>query len=93
MEYTYDGIQNFPVVTYLVDDVTSPPKLPDNFEMDTQNTTDTSITLKWDSTDLSIAGFQIYRHYNFPDGSGDYPLGMSSPRVEVRPPTPLRTII
>lgn len=44
MEYTYDGIQNFPVVTYLVDDVTSPPKLPDNFEMDTQNTTDTSIT-------------------------------------------------
>ena len=75
MEYTYDGIQNFPVVTYMVDDVTSPPKLPDNFEMNSQTTTDTSITLDWDSTDLSIAGFQIYRHYNFPDGSGDYPLG------------------
>ncbi|WP_283610665.1 InlB B-repeat-containing protein [Faecalispora anaeroviscerum] len=79
IQYTYEGKQNFPVVTYLVNDVASPPKLPSNFDLDVEKTTDTSVTLTWDSQDLSIAGFQIYRHYDFPDGSGDYPVGAIIP--------------
>lgn len=74
-QYVHKGSQNFPIVTYLVDDVRQPPKLPTDFAMDVEETTDTSITLTWSQIDPASVGFQIYRHYDFPEGSGDYPIG------------------
>lgn len=74
-QYTYSGTQTFPVVTYLVNNVTSPPELPADFALDTAGTTDESIKLTWSSTASPAAGYQIYRHYDFPDGSGDYTVG------------------
>jgi len=72
--YLYDdGKVQFPVVNYLVMDVTSPAPLPEDFEQNVENTTDTQIALSW-SYDKLIAGFQIYRYYEFPDGSGSYEL-------------------
>ncbi len=64
----------FPVVSYLVAGVSAPPRLPSDFQQDTAKTTDESITLKW-SYSGPAAGFQIYRYYEFPDGSGSYELG------------------
>lgn len=74
-QYNYAGKQTFPVVTYLVKDVASPPLLPADFVCDTESNTDNSITLSWSSSHKPVAGYQIYRHYDFPDGSGDYPVG------------------
>jgi hypothetical protein len=72
--YEYSGSGNsFPVVSYLVTDVTAPPKLPTDFQQDTVGTTDEKITLTW-SYSGAAAGFQIYRYYVFPDGSGSYEL-------------------
>ena len=72
--YLYDdGKVQFPVVNYLVMDVTSPAPLPDDFEQNVEDTTDTQIALEW-TYDKLIAGFQIYRYYEFPDGSGSYEL-------------------
>lgn len=73
--YLYDdGKMSFPVVDYLVRDVVAPPKLPEDFKQDIDNTNDTEIALSW-SYDKSVAGFQIYRYYEFPDGTGSYELG------------------
>lgn len=75
-QYTYtNGDISFPVVDYLVTDVTSPPKLPIDFALNTAKTSDTSITLSWTCNDAAVAGYQVYRHYDFPDGSGDYAVG------------------
>lgn len=70
--YKYDdGMSNFPVVNYIVSDVTTPPELPSDFAQDISATTDDSIALTW-SYDKSVAGFVLYRHYEFPEGSGSY---------------------
>lgn len=72
--YTYsDGGNSFPVVSYLVTDVTAPPKLPTNFQQNTEGTTQDKVKLTW-SYSGAAAGFQIYRYYLFPDGSGSYEL-------------------
>lgn len=74
--YTYNvqGI-NVPVVNYMVKDVTQPPLLPKDFEQDSSLTTDDSIGLTWSyPSATAISGFQIYRYYMFPDGSGSYEL-------------------
>ncbi len=72
--YQYSGNgYSFPVVDYLVTDVTAPPKLPTDFQQDMTGTTDKQIKLTW-SYDGAAAGFQIYRYYVFPDGSGSYEL-------------------
>lgn len=72
--YLYsEGGTSFPVVSYLVRDVTAPPKLPTDFEQDTAGTTEDRIKLTW-SYSGAAAGFQIYRYYLFPDGSGSYEL-------------------
>ncbi len=70
--FAYDG-GGFPVVSYLVTDIEMPPELPDDFSTDPEQTTDHSIALTW-SYDSMISGFQLYRYYDFPDGSGDYEL-------------------
>ena len=72
--YLYDdGKVNFPVVNYLVRDVVAPPSLPKDFKQNVEKTTDTQIALTW-TYDKMVAGFQIYRYYEFPDGSGSYEL-------------------
>lgn len=74
--YTYTiGDNTFPVVDYLVKDVTSPPSLPENFAQDSTLTTDSAIGFTWSCpADSAVSGFQLYRYYTFPDGSGSYEL-------------------
>lgn len=69
----YDGLSNFPVVNYVVTDVSVPPELPSDFGQNISETTDDTVVLTW-SYDKSVAGFQLYRYYEFPDGSGSYEL-------------------
>ncbi len=71
-KYTNGG-NSFPVVSYIVSDVKKPPMLPNDFEQDVSTTDDHSITLTW-SYDKNVSGFQIYRYYDFPDGTGSYAL-------------------
>ena len=68
--YNYrSGNQAFPVVTYAVTEPQAPSPLPEDFEQDVAATTDDSVTLTW-TYDKIVSGFQLYRYYNFPDGSG-----------------------
>lgn len=68
--YNYrSGNQAFPVVTYAVTEPQAPSPLPDDFEQDVAKTTADSVTLTW-TYDKIVSGFQLYRYYNFPDGSG-----------------------
>lgn len=71
----YDGkkMKTVPVVNYLVTNVEMPPELPEDFSQDVENTTDDTVALTW-SYDKTVAGFQIYRYYEFPDGVGSYEL-------------------
>lgn len=72
--YKYKGADmEFPVVSYLVTDVQQPASLPEDFDQDVAETTDDSVTLTW-SYDKYVSGFQLYRYYEFPDGSGSYRL-------------------
>ncbi len=72
--YKYsDGKTSFPVVSYIVSDVFNPSPLPDDFEQDIAATTADSVTLRW-SYDKLVAGFKLYRYYEFPDGSGSYEI-------------------
>lgn len=72
--YKYKSAKmEFPVVSYLVTDVQQPASLPEDFDQDVAETTDDSVTLTW-SYDKHVSGFQIYRYYEFPDGSGSYRL-------------------
>lgn len=72
--YLYDdGRVNFPIVNYLVRDVVTPPSLPKDFKQNVEKTTATQIAFTW-SYDKAVAGFQIYRYYEFPDGTGSYEL-------------------
>ena len=66
-----DAGRSFPVVSYLVSDVRKPPSLPSDFQQDISSTTDHSATLTW-SYSQTIAGFNLYRYYEFPDGSGSH---------------------
>ncbi len=75
-EYMYtDDDNTFPVVSYVVNSVTTPPELPSDFSSDPEALTSDSITLTWKSDDPTVAGFQLYRHYEFPDGEGDFAQG------------------
>ena len=68
--YNYrSGNQAFPVVTYAVTEPQAPSPLPEDFEQDVAATTDDSVTLTW-TYDKIVSGFQLYRYYDFPDGSG-----------------------
>ena len=68
--YNYrSGNQAFPVVTYAVTEPQAPSPLPEDFEQDVAATTDDSVTLTWTYNKI-VSGFQLYRYYNFPDGSG-----------------------
>ena len=71
-KYDQNGV-SFPVVNYIVSDAAQPASLPEDFSQDIAATTDKSVTLTW-SYDKMVSGFQIYRYYEFPDGSGSYRL-------------------
>jgi len=71
-KYTNAG-KSFPVVNYIVSDISAPPILPDDFEQNVGETKADSITLTW-SYDKLVSGFQLYRYYEFPDGTGSYEL-------------------
>ena len=72
--YKYsDGKMEFPVVSYIVSDVSKPAPLPTDFGQNVAATTSNSVTLEW-SYDKLVTGFQLYRYYDFPDGSGSYEL-------------------
>lgn len=70
--YIYSNAgSTFPVVSYLVSDVHNPSPLPEDFNQNTAETTSDCITLDW-TYDRTIAGFRIFRYYEFPEGSGSY---------------------
>lgn len=67
-EYS-DGNSEFPVVNFMVTDVTAPPKVPTDFDWDMEQTTDLSIDLTW-SYAGNASKFAIYREYNFSGNTG-----------------------
>ena len=68
-----NGGRSFPVVSYIVSDISAPPTLPEDFEQVVSETTSDAVTLAW-SYDKLVAGFQLYRYYEFPDGTGSHEL-------------------
>ena len=70
--YTHEGSYSrngktvtFPVVDYLVSDVTRPPSIPENLSQDYENSTQDSIALEWEYDDPNKAEkFNIYRIIN-----------------------------
>ena len=72
--YQYkQGKVSFPVVSYAVTEVKRPAPLPTDFQQNIAETTDEAIALTW-TYDKPVSGFQLYRYYDFPDGSGSYRL-------------------
>ena len=72
--YQYkQGKVSFPVVSYAVTEVKRPAPLPTDFQQNIAETTEEAITLTW-TYDKPVSGFQLYRYYDFPDGSGSYRL-------------------
>ena len=70
--FLYQG--RYPVVTYLVTNVQTPPLLPENFGASEDDTTTTQIALEWDYPG-NAAGFVIYRYFQSPSASGYYKIG------------------
>lgn len=65
----------FPVVTYMVSDVTAPPELPEIIEQDFDQTTDSQIALTWTYNKSNPQAFDIYRYEDFPIGGGEKLIG------------------
>ena len=65
----------FPIITYIVDDVLSPPELPANLAQDFENTTDSQIALTWTYNRGEPQSFEIYRYEDFPQGGGEKLVG------------------
>ena len=65
----------FPVVTYIVNDVTAPPVLPETIEQDFEASTDSQIVLDWTYSTGNPQGFDIYRYKDFPIGGGTELIG------------------
>jgi|GEM_PF-1909863 len=75
-KHRMDDGSSIPVVNYLVSGVVAPPKLPQDFEQVIDNNASEeamdysrNIKLQWTYDEL-ISGFEIYREYDFPSGSG-----------------------
>lgn len=66
------GDSTIPVVTYLVRDVTAPPRMPQNFTADYAQITSNSIPLTWEYDDDNILGFQIWRMNKTPGMEGKF---------------------
>lgn len=69
----YLWLGRYPVVTYLVDNVSEPPLLPERFGANEDETTTNQIALEWDYPG-NAAGFIIYRYFQSPSSSGFYKI-------------------
>ncbi|MFA9422018.1 MAG: S-layer homology domain-containing protein [Sedimentibacter sp.] len=72
-----DEEYSFPVISYLVKDVTSPPTLPTDFAQNYDKTTDSQVALTW-SYNKTASYFSVYRYFDFPEGGGSYLVGTVS---------------
>ncbi len=78
MEYMVplDKDTAFPVVSYFVNDIQAPPKLPDTISQDYDQTTDSRIGLVWDYSEKEEPeAFDVYRYKDFPQGGGNELVG------------------
>ena len=70
--YPYEeGNQVFPVVSYIVTDITQPPMVPDNFVQSDEGTTQSEVALTWQHSG-NPAGFKIYRYFRAAGSAGFY---------------------
>ena len=84
----------FPVITYMVDDVKAPPRLPGAVSQDFDNTTDSQIGLTWTYSEEAPTAFDIYRYMDFPQGGGDELVGsVSGSSYTIRKDTSGNTIL
>lgn len=58
-----------PVVSYLVNNVSEPPQLPDDFQQDVERTTSDKNVLTW-TYDQAYSSFILYKYFDFPVGGG-----------------------
>ena len=63
----------FPIVTYLVTDVTQPPFLPTNFHQEEEFSGSNEIALQWEYTG-NPAAFVLYRYFQSAGSSGFYKI-------------------
>lgn len=59
----------FPVVSYIVNDVSEPPSLPKDFQQDYDRSTDSTNVLTWTYNE-AFSSFKIYKYFDFPIGGG-----------------------
>nr|MCR5793319.1 hypothetical protein [Lachnospiraceae bacterium] len=72
--YKYrDADNEFPIVTYLVNDVTQGPLLPNNFSQNEENTTRDQVALNWEYSG-NPNGFIISKYYKSAGNAGFYEL-------------------
>ncbi|MCR5649478.1 MAG: S-layer homology domain-containing protein [Oscillospiraceae bacterium] len=58
-----------PVISYIVNNVSQPPRLPEDFQQDYDRTTSDSNVLTW-TYDSPCSAFIIYKQFDFPVGGG-----------------------
>ncbi|MBQ9938753.1 MAG: FG-GAP repeat protein, partial [Oscillospiraceae bacterium] len=63
------GGGEIPVVSYVVNDVSEPPLLPEDFQQDYDRTTSDKNVLTW-TYDDEFSSFLLYKYYDFPVGGG-----------------------
>ena len=63
------GGSEFPVVSYLVNNVSEPPRLPADFQQDVERTTADKNVLTW-TYDQAYSSFILYKYFDFPVGGG-----------------------
>ena len=68
--YRYNvGESSIPVISYIVNDVSKPPRLPMDFQQDVERTTSDKNVLTW-SYDSEYSEFILHKYFDFPVGGG-----------------------
>lgn len=67
--YKFSDGTSVPVVSYVVGDVSQPPKLPTDFKQDYSRTTSDTNCLTWTCSG-SPSTFYLYKYCDFPEGGG-----------------------
>ena len=68
-QYSFDDGTSVPVVSYVVGDVSEPPRLPTDFKQDYERSTEHTNCLTW-TYGGSAKDFYLYRYGDYPEGSG-----------------------
>lgn len=68
-QYTFSDGTSVPVVSYVVGDVSQPPKLPADFKQDYARSTSDTNCLTWTYSG-SASDFYLYKYGDYPEGSG-----------------------